>query len=237
MMQELAHYLKVDGNSVHAVERGPGEASSFWAKLRELAPWLQFEFQQVPGLRARVLTLSGAGPHGPMSFVGDVELPLLGSLVHALRALATGELAWESAATKAELAGLNRAVELDLIVSALCPFCASVSEAALRFAAASPSVAVSIQRSDAIRLPENVHTLPTILADGAIVARGVVEEYALVRQIAVYQRSIPPSGVDFTPPSLDFPPTSEHQSSPVKSSSRARPGPAASRRPRRPTAA
>ncbi len=238
MMQELARYLKVDGKSVHAVERGPDQASGFWSRLTELAPWLRVDFERDSGLRARELTLSAAGAHGPMSFVGDVELPLLNSLVHILRGLATDELEWDCSRTRGELDGLNRPVGLDLIVSPLCPFCATVSAAALRFAAASPSVSVRIQRSDAIRIPEDVHTLPTILADGAIVASGDVDEYALVRQIAVYQRSIPPSGIACTLPAPDdVPPTNGKRKERPRSSSRVQPGPAATRRPRRSTAA
>jgi hypothetical protein len=230
MMQELANYLKVDGQTVRVVDRSGTGPSSFWVKLRELAPWLRVETVHVPGLRARELELFGSRPHGSITFIGDVELPQLEPLTQGLRALCTGDPEWETTDTKQQLQQLDRPVELEVFVSPLCPFCATVAAAALRFAASSSSVSVRIHRCDAARLPEGVHTLPTVLADGAVVARGAIDEYNLVRQVFVYQRSVPPSsGVHYTPPSL--------RGQAITSGASARPGPAPSRRPRRSTAA
>lgn len=223
---KLADYLKVEGRRVKVVERGPAQRAAFWPRLLALAPWLELEFEHASELPNRRTELFGSGSHGSIAFVGDIEDQQLSPLLEALRTLATGRVQWTAADTAAEVRALERAVDLDLFVSPLCPFCVTVSSAALRFAAASPAVSVRILRADAVGLPEQVHTLPTLLADGEIVAQGAAEEPSLIRQIGVYQRAVAPaSGVVSTRPRPL--PSTVRNSAPVASTS-----PGKQRRPR-----
>jgi hypothetical protein len=201
---KLAEYLKVEGKPVKVVERGPRQRSSFWPKLLALAPWLEVEFYRDTDRSFRRTKLFGKGKHGPIEFIGDIEDQQILALVETLRALASGKPLWDARDSEERALALERSVELAVYVSPLCPFCVTVSAAACRFAAISPGVAVSILRADACGLPELVHTLPTVLADGEIVAQGAVSEESLIRQIGVYQRAVPPSsgvGVRSTRPS------------------------------------
>jgi hypothetical protein len=196
---KLAEYLKVEGRRVKVSERGPGNRSTFWPALLARAPWLEVQFERVPELATKRTELFGSLPHGEIDFVGEVEGEQLLALVETLRALATGEPQWSSADTRARVEGLERSVDLDVFVSPMCPFCATVSSAALRFATASKAISVRVLRADILGLPAEVHTVPTVLADDEIVAQGITGEESLIRQIGVYQRAVPPvSGVQWT---------------------------------------
>jgi hypothetical protein len=193
---KLPEYLQIDGQRVKVVELGTGQQASFWRKLTALAPWLEVEFQPSSAPEARRTELFGSGKHGRMRFIGDVEDQQILALIETLRTLATGRVQWTAADTAARIEALDRGVDIDVYVSPLCPFCATVSAAALRFASASPGISVRILRADICGLPEQVHTLPTVLADDEIVAQGATTEESLIRQIAVYQLAVPPiSGV------------------------------------------
>ncbi len=210
---KLAEYLKVEGQRVTVVERGPRERSTFWPKLLSLAPWLELEFQRAPELAARQTELLGSRKHGPIRFVGDIADQQILCLVETLRALASGSPQWTAADTAARVEALERAVDLDVYVSATCPFCVTLGCAALRFATVAPDVSVRILRADVCGLPEEVHTMPTVLADGEIVAQGAVSESSLIRQIAVYQSAVAPIssvGLRSTRPTSQVPPASRH---------------------------
>ena len=190
---KLAEYLKVEGQRVKVIERGPRVRSSFWPKLLALTPWLELEFERDTSLESRCVELFGEHNHGRMRFVGDVEDQQILSLVETLRALACGRPQWDADDTPTLVGELERGVDLDVYVSQLCPYCVKVSAAALRFATIAARVSVRILRADICGLPEQVHTLPTVLADGEIVAQGAASEQTLIRQIATYQRAISPS--------------------------------------------
>jgi alkyl hydroperoxide reductase subunit AhpF len=206
---KLAEYLKVEGQRVTVVERGPQQRSSFWPKLLSLAPWINLEFQRDPELGTRHTQLIGSRKHGSIRFLGDIADQQILSLLETLRGLASGKPQWSAEDTAARVGALERAVDLDVYVSPMCPFCVTLGCAALRFAAVSPDVSVRILRADVCGLPEQVHTLPTVLADGEIVAQGAASEESLIRQIAVYQSAVAPVsgiGVRSARPTSQVPP-------------------------------
>jgi len=180
-MIPLHEYLSVPGDPVRVVERARDDGLPLWRRLEELAPWLRVERLR-DGTHPRRTELHGSRPHGPIAFVGDLEQRLLEPLVEALRTLATGQFDWETPAT-AERLRAGGPWELAVVVGPNCPFCPRVAATALRFACASPRVAVEILRSDSGLAPAQVTAIPTVLVAGKVVATGAIGEYALAEQV------------------------------------------------------
>lgn len=194
--------LDSEGSRVRITQRGPIERSGLAVALGALPSWLELEAKRDPSLAVVRTELVGSKPHGSLVFLGDLEGHLLEPVLATVRALGSGELRWASEEAGELLTELEHPVALEVLVTPSCPFCALVAEAALRFAVASPRVSTTIRRADTGVLPEGVHALPTVLADGAIVAEGATDEAFLLRQITSYQRSLPArSGVTCVPPS------------------------------------
>jgi hypothetical protein len=224
--------LNVEGSPVRINECGPSEVSALALELGELPPWLTLEVTRDERRDVVRTELVGSRPHGPIAFVGGLEGLLLDPFLETARALATGEIAWVFEGSRGLLLALELPVELEVLVTPSCPFCATAAEAALRFATASTTVKTTIRRADLGALPQGVHALPTVLADGAIVAEGALDEGLLLRQITSYQRSLPArSGVTCVAPS------ERGQPEPSPGPRPALRGPRATRRPPRSTAA
>lgn len=224
--------LNVEGSPVRIIERGPFELSALALELGELPPWLTLEATRDSRQNVVRTQLFGSRPHGPIAFIGGVEGLLLDPFLETARALGTGELTWVFEESRGLLLALEHPVDLEVLVTPSCPFCATAAEAALRFATASTTVSTTIRRADLGALPQGVHALPTVLADGAIVAEGALDEGLLLRQITSYQRSLPArSGVTCVAPSERGQPEPSQRPRPTLRA------PRATRRPPRSTAA
>lgn len=173
-LARLRAYLGVEGDTVtlRASQRAPW-IDDFLAA----APWLRFEAASSSELHVR-----GSKPHGAITFVGPVEGRLLESLAEALRALATGAPSWDTPASPARLAELEAEAALRVFVGATCPFCPSVTAAALRVAVASTLVAVEILRADVVG-DDTVTSVPTVRLGDETLSVGAVGEYALVDRL------------------------------------------------------
>lgn len=149
------------------------------------------------GDRPARLHVEGSDRHGELYFVGRVEGRLRELLVETLRALATGEVDWDTPATPQLLDTLARNVALGVHVSATCPFCPSVARAALHLALGSPRVSVTIVRADLHPSPR-VRSVPTVLLDGVLVATGQLAEHELAERVVARAASpapaLPPAG-------------------------------------------
>ncbi len=175
--------------------------------------------------------LFGSRIHGPIAFIGGVEGLLIGPFLETARALGTGETNWVFEESRG-FSGPRALGRSGSAGHAVVPFCAIAAEAALRFATVSTTVSTTIRRADLGALPPGVHALPTVLADGAIVAEGAMDEALLLRQITSYQRSLPArSGVTCVAPS------ERGQPEPSQRPRSAPKAPRATRRPPRSTAA
>ena len=174
----MQQYLAVDGSPVELVERSP-EPSPVLDRLARLAPWLRRTHVVAEDERLRV---SGAFPHGEITFLGPVAGRQLEPFVELLRALATREVDYDTPATPGRLAELTRCVALGVGVSSQCPYCPSVAAAALRIACASPRVDVVIARAD-LGLFGDVRAVPTIRVDGVVRRTGPTSEWQLVELV------------------------------------------------------
>jgi alkyl hydroperoxide reductase subunit AhpF len=171
--------LGVDGDRVVLVERAP-EPSKVLARLAELAPWLTLI--HVPEQHTPRARIEGSGKHGEVSFIGPIEGRAVEALVMLLRALATGEVPFDTPATPGLLRELSTKVGVGVHVTATCPYCPAVTQAALRLALASPYVDVVVVRAD-IERSALVHATPTVVMNGKVVSTGPVSEYDLAQKV------------------------------------------------------
>ena len=180
MAISVESYLGVPGSPVVVAEHTDDEGATFWDRLTAVAPWLRVERHR-DGTTPRRTQLQGSGPHGRIVFVGHLEHRLLEPLVETLRALATGQIEFDTPATPSMLRG-TPPLELVVVVGPRCPFCPQVAAAALRFACASPTIGTTILRADAGAPPE-VRAVPTVLVGGRLLASGTIGEYALAARL------------------------------------------------------
>src|SRR5688572_27436267 len=103
-MISFEQYVGVAGEPVFAVARTEtGDAPAILAKLAEIAFWLRVSVERGEAGSPPTLSLRGSRPHGAISYVGPIEGRMLEPLVEVLRALATGEVDFETPATPARV--------------------------------------------------------------------------------------------------------------------------------------
>lgn len=176
---DLDEYLDVDGKQVVLIERSAAPSQSL-QRLAARARWLSVI--HVPEARNPRTRIEGSAEHGEITFLGPIEGRLLEALVELVRALATGEVPFDTPATPQMLRELRRNVGVGVHVSASCPYCPAVTAAALRLALASPYIDVVVNRADIERSPL-VRATPTVVVDGKVVASGPIGEYELARRV------------------------------------------------------
>ncbi len=133
-------------------------------------------------MNAPTVRAVGSASHGEITFVGPIEGRLLEPFVQLLRALATGEVDYDTPATPACLAELKKNVALAVAVSSRCPYCPAVAAAALRIACGSARVDVAIARAD-LGLAGDVRAVPTVIVDGIARRTGPVSEWELAQLV------------------------------------------------------
>lgn len=177
MTEGVERYLAVDGAPVALVERSLAPAPAL-AQLARWAAWLTVAHDADPSGAPPTLEVHGSTPHGRVRFVGQVTGRVLEALVVFLRTLATGQVELDTPASAEIVQALSRRVHVELYVSATCAFCPSLMAAALRLAATSRRVDVTIVRAEEIAHPA-VRSVPTMLLDGAMAHVGAIGEYEL----------------------------------------------------------
>jgi alkyl hydroperoxide reductase subunit AhpF len=177
----LDELLSVPGDPVCLIERAAGDADARLDALAARADWLTVRHERAPGETTSV-EVTSSRPQGEVRFVGRVEGRLLEALVLLLVELATGDAAWEGPSRELLASAVTSRHELLVAATPSCPYCPSVVAAALRFAQAAPSLAVTIVRADLERVA-GVTATPTVLVDGAVVSTGPVGEYALAERV------------------------------------------------------
>lgn len=175
-LTRLRSYLGVPGDAVtlRCDARWPWQDD-----FAQAAPWLRVE---IDGALDATLRLRGSHPHGVLAFRGEPEGRLLESLAEALRALATHTMGWDTPATPALLAELAHETRLCVYVGASCPFCPSVTAAALRMGCASERLSVAIVRAE-LATDLELRSVPTVTRDGAVLSVGAIGEYPLVERL------------------------------------------------------
>lgn len=176
---DLREYLDFDGKPVVLIERSPAPSKSL-ARLAEHARWLTVIHH--PEERTPRTRVEGSSPHGEITFIGPIEGRLLEALVEVVRALASGEVPFDTPATPQMLRELRRNVAVGVHVTATCPYCPAVTAAALRLALASAYVDVVVNRADLEPSPL-VRATPTVVVEGEVIATGPISEYELGRRI------------------------------------------------------
>jgi hypothetical protein len=176
----IEDFLGIAGARVEIVERS-ATPSPILDRLARLAPWLTVIRAQGSD-EAPTVRVVGSGRHGEITFVGPLEGRLLEPFVQLLRALATGEVDYDTPATPARLAELDKNVAVSVAVGSRCPYCPAVAAAALRLACGSPRVDVVIARAD-LGLAGDVRAVPTIMVDGAARRSGPTSEWELVELV------------------------------------------------------
>ena len=179
----VEEYLGVPGKRVALVEyTASGETAPALARIAELAPWLVITTLRADRGACPRLSVAGREQLGGVSFLGPLEGRLLEPFVELLRALATGDVEWETPATPARLRDITRPVTATIAVSASCPYCPAFSAALLRFVHATPLLSIVVARAD-LGCVEGVQSVPTVLVDGHAVAQGPMGEYELAETL------------------------------------------------------
>jgi len=178
----LETWLAVDGEPVRLVETHLGEPDATLERLADLAPWLVVERIAQPSAKVPTLVVRGAREHGSIVFRGPVRGRLLEALVVLIVELRTGCADWDGASAPALLRTIAEPHELSVVATPSCPYCPSVVAAALRFAQASPRLAVAVVRADS-EPSEGVRATPTVLLDGRLIATGPVAEHRLAELV------------------------------------------------------
>lgn len=180
MALALEAFLPSLGSPVRLLESSPSP-SAFVARLAAAAPWLEAvhtpEAEGVPELR-----VVGTDAHGEIRFVGPVEGRVAEALAVLCRALATGEVEFDTPATPQLLRELETDVDLGVYVSPTCAFCPAVMAAALRFAQATLRIDVAVFRADHVPLPGQ-QSVPAVVANGKFISVGSIGEYDLAARL------------------------------------------------------
>jgi len=172
-LARLRAYLGVAGDEVRIASDEPRP----WLQdFADAAPWLEVVVERA---LEETLRLEGSAPHGAIYFGGEPEGRLLESLAECLLALATHRVTWDTPASPARLVELRCSVSLRVYVGATCPFCPSVTAAALRMAVSCTKVDVEILRADQVP-GAAVRSVPTTRLGGATLSTGAIAECELV---------------------------------------------------------
>jgi len=181
MAVALEAFLPSVGSPVRLLESSPSP-SPFVARLAAAAPWL--EAVHTPGAEGvPQLRVLGTHAHGEISFIGPVEGRVAEALAVLCRALATGDVEFDTPATPQLLRELETSVDLGVYVSPTCAFCPAVMAAVLRFAQATPQIDVTVFRADHVPLPGQ-RSVPAVVANGELIAVGSIGEYDLAERLA-----------------------------------------------------
>jgi len=175
-LERLRAYLGTEGEPVLLRSASP---DAWLQDFALAAPWLTIDTDDA---LPQTVVIEGSYPHGSIEFVGDMEGRLLESVAETLRALATRSIEWDTSATPARVAELAGPVALHVYVGASCPFCPSVTGAALRMACAEPRLSVSVRRADQVA-DASIQSVPTLKLDGATLHVGAIGEYDLADKL------------------------------------------------------
>jgi alkyl hydroperoxide reductase subunit AhpF len=179
-------YLGVPGVRVAVVEHtDSSEPAPVLARIAALAPWLVVTTLSRDEGENPGVSIAGTEHRGSVRFIGPLEGRQLEPFVELLRALATGEIEWETPATPARLRDITRPLGATIAVSATCPYCPAVSAALLRCTLATPKLSVLVARAD-LGFAVGVTSVPTVLVDGEVLARGPIGEYQLADALAAH---------------------------------------------------
>lgn len=170
--------LSVPGEPVVVVERA--RSPSLLLSSIATVPWLTVVSASATGHADRTRPRGSRFLHGEITFVGSLEGETAEAFVVLLRALATGEIEFAAPSTPQRLAGLSRNRGLGVHVTRTCAWCPGVVAAVLRLALATPRLDVAVARHDDPAVVRRVEVVPAVVLDGEVVARGAIDERALV---------------------------------------------------------
>lgn len=138
----------------------------------------------------RIPALVVASKEGGMAhFYGAPTGYLFSALIEALRAASSGPALSEE--TKAWLGSLERDIHIQVFASPSCPTCAQVAAIAQRMSLYSPSVfaaIVSLPEFPHLAVKHGITALPSIVANGKLIAAEALSEKALVEKLSKLEK-------------------------------------------------